>query len=839
MATNIAFDIALLFWRIVINVFFRSIQPRGAWKIPRPNEGPVIFVAAPHHNQFLDPLLLASEVRRGSGRRVAFLIAEKSIKRQFIGAAARVMQSIPVARAADSAKVGKGTISAHSSGDATLIQGHGSEFTKQLKGKSQIMLPKSTNYATAEVVEVISDTELRIKKEFKEAKALESLRGKSMVKIGKGAKAREEEQQGCEYKCLPYVDQTQMYSSVYERLADGGSLGIFPEGGSHDRTDLLPLKAGVVIMALGAMAANPGLKVRIVPVGLSYFHPHKFRSRAVVEFGTPLDVPRELVGQFEKGGDGKREAVASMMDIVFDGLKSVTLRAPDYETLMFIQAGRRLYTPPGVHPSLSQVVEINRRMIVGYLKFKDDPRIQQLKANVLRYNKMLAYAGLKDHQVERATRAGWRSLGLFFYRLGLLGLWGGLALPGVVLNAPIIILAKIISARKAKEALAASQVKLMGRDVLATWKVLVSMGITPVLYCFYAGVATYVAYRNGVSPSHLRRTPLYVLGGMPMLAYSTLKFSEVGIDIYKSLPPLFVSLLPGNQKAILELQATRSKISAELHEVIDKLAPQVWDDFTERRIISPPTANAPPSTTPDRANALLWKQKTTDKRLDGTSALAHPLSWVDERLFGWSGSSRRASRTTRALSGAEFFKEGDEVVEEALSDGEDVYSSATEEESEEGDYEAIFSILSGTRSDDPKSPKSPRARTRSRASSGAAETFAEKRNRSSSDLQRLSGAPAMTPSASQSPQKRSTALPERSNGAQQRRTRTHSLMEDVSATDLAGPVGQSQRHADFKDAAAKLEESAEQRHEANGDPKRPLVRDMESAAPTPGTATPR
>ena len=89
MASNIAFDIALFFWRIIINLFFREIRPRSSWRVPR--EGPVIFVAAPHHNQFLDPLLLASEVRRASGRRVAFLIAEKSIKRRFIGAAARIM----------------------------------------------------------------------------------------------------------------------------------------------------------------------------------------------------------------------------------------------------------------------------------------------------------------------------------------------------------------------------------------------------------------------------------------------------------------------------------------------------------------------------------------------------------------------------------------------------------------------------------------------------------------------------------------------------------------------------------------------------------------------------
>ena len=35
-----------------------------------------------------------------------------------------------------------------------------------------------------------------------------------------------------------------MYESVYELFLKGGCLGIFPEGGSHDRTDLLPLKPG-------------------------------------------------------------------------------------------------------------------------------------------------------------------------------------------------------------------------------------------------------------------------------------------------------------------------------------------------------------------------------------------------------------------------------------------------------------------------------------------------------------------------------------------------------------------------------------------------------------------
>ena len=105
-------------------------------------------------------------------------------------------------------------------------------------------------------------------------------------------------------------------------------------GGSHDRTDLLPLKAGVSIMALGAMAHDPKCKVKIVPVGLSYFHAHRFRSRAVVEFGQAIDVPPELVEMFKQGGAQKRDAVAKFLDLIYSGLKTVTVRAPDYDTLM-------------------------------------------------------------------------------------------------------------------------------------------------------------------------------------------------------------------------------------------------------------------------------------------------------------------------------------------------------------------------------------------------------------------------------------------------------------------------------------------------------------------------
>ena len=85
-------------------------------------------------------------------------------------------------------------------------------------------------------------------------------------------------------------------------------------------------------MALGALSANPCCGLTIVPCGMNYFHAHKFRSRAVIEFGTPVEVPDELVELYKKGE--RREAVSKLLDTVYQALVAVTVTSPDYDTLM-------------------------------------------------------------------------------------------------------------------------------------------------------------------------------------------------------------------------------------------------------------------------------------------------------------------------------------------------------------------------------------------------------------------------------------------------------------------------------------------------------------------------
>ena len=87
------------------------------------------------------------------------------------------------------------------------------------------------------------------------------------------------------------------------------------------------------------------------------------------------------------------------------------------------------------------------------------------------------------------------------------------------------------------EALAASVVKVAGRDVLATWKVLISLVMTPALYVFYAIVGTIVAVKADLPSNWILWTPFFVILALPCIGYAALKFGEAGMDVLKFVAP--------------------------------------------------------------------------------------------------------------------------------------------------------------------------------------------------------------------------------------------------------------------------------------------------------------
>jgi 1-acyl-sn-glycerol-3-phosphate acyltransferase len=81
------------------------------------------------------------------------------------------------------------------------------------------------------------------------------------------------------------------FAKSHAFLASGGCLFIAPEGGSEMEPRIRPFKTGTARIALGAEAsADFQLGLRIMPVGLSYEHPERFRSHMTVNAGKPIMV---------------------------------------------------------------------------------------------------------------------------------------------------------------------------------------------------------------------------------------------------------------------------------------------------------------------------------------------------------------------------------------------------------------------------------------------------------------------------------------------------------------------------------------------------------------------
>lgn len=174
-------------------------------------------------------------------RRFSPLMAQSSFKLKIVGTAARALNAskscccsyvknitncdiVPVIRPQDLATKGSGKLVVNKDSNF-ILNGIETQFTQETGPRDLIVLHKTLKF---EVAEVISDTELKLKTELN-LEALEFISNDAA------------------YKIIPHIDQSVLYEKVHERLDKGESIVIFPEGGSHDRSEMLPLKGRVLM----------------------------------------------------------------------------------------------------------------------------------------------------------------------------------------------------------------------------------------------------------------------------------------------------------------------------------------------------------------------------------------------------------------------------------------------------------------------------------------------------------------------------------------------------------------------------------------------------------------
>jgi 1-acyl-sn-glycerol-3-phosphate acyltransferase len=293
------------------------------------------------------------------------------------------------------------------------------------------------------------------------------------------------------------LDNQSAFEALFDVLGRGRAMGIFPEGISHNRSQLQRLKTGAARVALGAKARFPGQRIVLIPTGLNYFQRNRFRSSVLVQFGEPIEVTAGLLDAHAKDG---RAVVHEVTAQVEGQLRGLTINAADWETVWVLDGVRRLYQPP--HISLEERVELSRRFNEHYPQVKDQPEVRALFRRVRGYLMRLSAAGLSD----RALRRDMSTVEVALHgsrHVVLLGIWLPLALVGAAVHVPLLLLLALAGERVAPR-----------KDVVATTKFLAG------LLCV---LVTWAAVAGAVGWSWGWPWAVAALTALPVSGYATLR----------------------------------------------------------------------------------------------------------------------------------------------------------------------------------------------------------------------------------------------------------------------------------------------------------------------------
>ncbi|KAH8739432.1 SCT1/Gpt2p-like glycerol-3-phosphate acyltransferase signal peptide plus 3 transmembrane domain [Cryptosporidium ryanae] len=534
--------------QIITRTFFKNVTVLGKERIPL--YGPVLFVGN-HMNQFVDAAMLISIFPR----HIRFLMAEVSFKLPIIGTLAQSAGCISVQRPQDLRYAGIGGL-IWNNGTDTRIRGIKTRFKIDLKFQDTIIIEDLK--ISRKIVDVISDNELIIDKQ---------------IDVEYSANFTE----GYPFFILPKIDQSSVYEEVNDAMRNGNAIGIFPEGGSHDRTTLLPLKPGVALMALTSMLEGAE-DLLIVPVGLNYYEPHKSFSSAVVEVGQPIPVTLELAQKYE---ENPNEAVKELLSMIEKGMNSVLLSARDYTTLNCIRLCVQLYPPDRTPLSQDNYYLLHQLFSQFFWALHDDPELEHLRKELCEYEDTINHYGVPDKEVWQLKQPLSSAIKLIitkFFLLILVSILGGSFFP---LWAPIRYIPAMMAERHRKKALANSKVKIRATDVLASFRILVIIGLLPSLNLLY-GILFSSTFMHGKSFNMKVTTTIGIFMILPPIFYLSRVSFEMIMPLTKNIRTLFyvvvsnVNYLRGTERTLIHM---RTKLQQKIRALVYTKGPQVSQNF--------------------------------------------------------------------------------------------------------------------------------------------------------------------------------------------------------------------------------------------------------------------
>ena len=358
------------------------------------------------------------------------------------------------------------------------------------------------------------------------------------------------------YRRMDGADTSQnrkTFEKVWQELARGGAIALFPEGTSHSDPKMRPFKTGSARMALGAASMNPGLPVRIVPGGLYYTAKVTFRSSAVLCFGEPITVASEPLGP---DGEPTPETVRALTARLQEALSKVTLQADQEEALRLVTRAERIFSSvegPGTKDrDLTRQFALRQRFLRGYtqLRVRIPDRVAAVEHMLTRYDAELVAAGMApENMLESRLTVGMVTRNASIAVVTLL-LLAPLAVVGIVIHLPAYKITGPLITRAAK----------VQRDVVATTKIFAAAAVFPIIWFVIAWLA-WKHWGPGLAA--------LAFVACPVSGYAALLFVEQFDRLVGSARGLSLRLL--RPRAFRHLEAQRRKIREAILELDDEI----------------------------------------------------------------------------------------------------------------------------------------------------------------------------------------------------------------------------------------------------------------------------
>ncbi|MBD1398626.1 1-acyl-sn-glycerol-3-phosphate acyltransferase [Pontibacter sp. JH31] len=189
-------------------------------------------------------------------------------------------------------------------------------------------------------------------------------------------------------------DNAQTFRTSYQALAAHKTLLIFPEGNSFNERRLRKLKTGTARMAFGAVENSAdAADLLILPVGLNYSDPTRFRGEVFVNVGKPIAVAPYLE-QYRQDGVATVTALTAQLRLQLEKLIVVTPSNDEDELVRQIEQlykERLAAQTPIEAPRHIRDFLLTRAIVKSLAHFiKTQPqRVENLRKKIAHYNRQL------------------------------------------------------------------------------------------------------------------------------------------------------------------------------------------------------------------------------------------------------------------------------------------------------------------------------------------------------------------------------------------------------------------------------------------------------------------